>query len=73
MTRKSVASARPKSYTSRMRLAGAVKIRARIERESRAMLGVSSRTAFRWIKAGKLRGTIAEAELTGLQSLLAIK
>jgi hypothetical protein len=44
-------------------------IDAKIEREAREMLGVSSRDAFRMIKAGDLRGTIAETELLGLRSL----
>jgi hypothetical protein len=48
----------------------ATKIRERIEREAHSMLGVSARTAFRQIADGKLRGTIAEAELTGLRDLL---
>ena len=31
---------------------------------------MTSATAFKWIASGKLRGTIAEAELTGLRMLL---
>jgi hypothetical protein len=45
-------------------------LKARAEAESKSMLGVSSRTAFKWLDAGKLRGTMAEAEFKGLRFLL---
>jgi hypothetical protein len=45
-------------------------VRVLIERTAKSVLGVTSRTAFKRIDAGELRGTIVEAELKGLRDLL---
>jgi hypothetical protein len=63
---------------SARRAAGATQIKVlskhdlqqRAEQGAQEMLGVTARTAFKWLDGGKLRGTIAEAELKSLRLLL---
>lgn len=42
-----------------------------IEREAKAMTGVSAKEAFRKLDRGELRGTLAEARLNLLRGLIA--